>query len=263
MDEKCEIDQVGDNANNGMITKIWGESAWIFLHTVTFGYPLKPTEEQKKAYKEFFIRIGDVLPCRYCRDSYKQFINEDPTKLTDEVMESRHTLTKWLYDIHNRVNHKLGMDYGVRYGDIVKRYESFRAKCIKEKPVGCIVPLDYKTFSYKNLYNKDCPIVSLECAQKFSLLAKKRGIPSEYMTFLDLVGKTRDLDKLKDLDVWKARNKFCQTQIKRMRESGIPALETTEEYKGLPTIDELKLLMFLSTTLSSDELDEALKLLKN
>ena len=40
------------NINNGLITKIWGPGAWEFLHSVTFGYPVSPTDEQKQYYKD-------------------------------------------------------------------------------------------------------------------------------------------------------------------------------------------------------------------
>ena len=30
---------MSDNKDYGMITKIWGPPGWLFLHTVTMGYP--------------------------------------------------------------------------------------------------------------------------------------------------------------------------------------------------------------------------------
>jgi len=36
------------NINNGLITKIWGPPTWDCLHSFTFGYPVHPTDEQKK-----------------------------------------------------------------------------------------------------------------------------------------------------------------------------------------------------------------------
>ena len=120
--------------------------------------------------------------------------------------------------------------------------------------------MNYKTFSYKNYYQKDCPIVPLAYAQKFVDLAEKRGIPKEYSSFYNFAFQLNgNLDKIKHESCWNSRNKFCDIKIKEMRESGIPALETEGPYKGLPTINELKLLMFLSTTLSREELDEIIK----
>jgi hypothetical protein len=47
------------------------------------------------SFKLFFELIGDVLPCRYCRDSYKEFIKEPETKLNENVMKNRNTFTKY------------------------------------------------------------------------------------------------------------------------------------------------------------------------
>ena len=106
------------NLNNGMMTKIWGPAGWLFLHCVTYGYPLNPENNDiqngipvgktRQNYKDFFLRIGDVLPCKYCRDSYKKFIITDP--ITPNL-NNRNLLTKWLWRIHNRVNEKLGDHY--------------------------------------------------------------------------------------------------------------------------------------------------------
>jgi hypothetical protein len=49
--------------NNGLITKIWGPALWIGEHSISFGYPLNPTDEEKLAYKKHFESLADVLPC--------------------------------------------------------------------------------------------------------------------------------------------------------------------------------------------------------
>src|SRR3989304_5503468 len=120
-----------DNSNSGMMTRIWGPGLWVGMHSISFGYPIKPSTEQKKQYKDFFTLVASVLPCGYCRESYKNFIETEPTILNDEVMLNRKSLTKWLYDLHNRVNDKLGVDYDLTYEDVAKRYESYRASCVK------------------------------------------------------------------------------------------------------------------------------------
>ena len=116
------------NANNGLITKIWGPPSWKFLHCVTYGYPVNPTAENKKSYKEYFILIGAILPCGACRTSYTHFINNGDTELTDKVMENRESLTSWFYKIHQKVNNKLKMDYGATLVNVTAKYENYRAK---------------------------------------------------------------------------------------------------------------------------------------
>ncbi len=110
----------------------WGPGAWTYLHTITFNYPVnKPTNKDKNNMKHFFKSVGDTLPCKYCRASYKVFAKELPI---ENYLNSRKNLTKWLYLIHNKVNKKL-KDQDLlhksdpSFGSISRHYETFRAKC--------------------------------------------------------------------------------------------------------------------------------------
>lgn len=240
------------NANNGLVTKIWGPPAWTFLHSVTFGYPIEPTEEHKEKYKQFFELAGDVLPCKYCRDSYKDFIQSGCTKLDDDKLENRESLTRWMYDIHERVNKKLGVEYGISYDDVVKRYESYRAKCSKSiKQKGCIMPLNKKANSYQIAKTKDCPVIPFELAEKFKDYARMRGLDTIDM-FLDNIDNASLEIQQKNSHLWAIRNKKCTSLIDKMRLKGVPSLEENGEWKGLPTKDELKLIMMVSSNLEKD-----------
>ena len=108
----------------------WGPSGWIFLHTITFNYPEKPTKQDKKKYINFFNSVGDILPCKYCRDSYNIYIKHIPIKY---FIDSREGLTYWLYNIHNLVNNKIFKDENITFLEVVKKYESFRSTCKKKK----------------------------------------------------------------------------------------------------------------------------------
>lgn len=252
-----------NNSNNGLITKIWGESAWIFGHSITFGYPINPTIEQINNYKNYFTLLGDVLPCKYCRESYKKFITTGETELTNDKLKNRETLTKWFYNIHNKVNEKLEIDYGTTYEDVVEKYESFRANCSNNKTnlhihqndeKGCIIPLDYKAFSFLKLYEKDAPIISFELIDKIKNIAMKKNL-IEYTSFIDLIIILKyDIKEIKKQKCWKHRNKYCQNIIKYMRENGIPSIENNEL-----TLCEIKLLLFLSSNLNKTELFDILK----
>ncbi len=54
-------------SGDGMLTSVWGPSLWHYLHTMSFNYPVCPTPEDKKAYKDFIMSLKKVLPCKYCR----------------------------------------------------------------------------------------------------------------------------------------------------------------------------------------------------
>jgi hypothetical protein len=58
-------------SDNGMITSAWGSCAWLFLHTISFNYPVNPTNENKKDYFNFIVNLTKVLPCGKCRDNLK------------------------------------------------------------------------------------------------------------------------------------------------------------------------------------------------
>jgi len=91
-----------------MDTRYWGPSGWKLLHSITFSYE----ENLKDNYKEFFELIAYVLPCKFCRKSYSEYILKDPVNVS-----SKESLTKWLWRIHNKVNEKLRSQGLCNYSD--------------------------------------------------------------------------------------------------------------------------------------------------
>lgn len=264
MTDNNNIDNDIDN-DIGMITKIWGPNAWIFLHSISFCYSNTPTNEEKQNYKKFFELIGEVLPCSYCRESYKQFISEGITKLDNAVMENRSTLTKWLYYIHEAVNDKLGVSYDISYDDVVKRYDSYRASCkhqketIKEDIKGCDAPNKTKMMSYKMANNKECTVIPVKIAKHFLKYAKMRGIDNEHFYIINnCYGECK-----KNSELWEKRNNECYEIYKNMRLYDIGSLENEGKFAGLPTIEELKLIMRLSSNLNVNNLMNIIKKLPN
>ena len=53
------------NSSDGMMTSIWGPSYWHILHTMSFNYPIKPTCDDKKNYRNLILNLKNVLPCKY------------------------------------------------------------------------------------------------------------------------------------------------------------------------------------------------------
>ena len=127
------------NAGDGFQTSIWGPPTWHFLHTMSFNYPVKPTYNDKKNYRNHMINLVNVLPCRYCRENLKKNFKVFP--LTMNCMRNRETFSKYVYKLHERINKNLGKDSGLTYCDVRERYEHFRARCTEEKP---------KVFKFKN-----------------------------------------------------------------------------------------------------------------
>jgi len=167
--QNCDGDCVDPNVDNGMMTKIWGPPGWLFLHCVTFGYPyaINSTNPEHKTkaqdYANFFYYLGKVMPCRYCRESYMKFIEEHPI---DNNLKTRKDLTKWFYDIHNKVNNKLGLAkcHIPSFEEVQESYEQYRAKCKKttdeerenNQAKGCVTPADGT--------KKRCVVKVVKCA---------------------------------------------------------------------------------------------------
>jgi hypothetical protein len=249
----ADKNNMNKNISDNFITKIWGPSYWFTLHCVSFSYPDEPTEDDKQKFKLYFENL--ILPCSYCQISYKHFIISEPTILNDNALKNKNSLTKWLYDIHNRVNKKLQVDYGISYEDVVKKYNNFRAVCDPLKE-GCIMPLDKKQKCYQTALKKDCPLINLDIANCFRDYANKRNIdffPERYVEIM----------KNKDCEEWDNRNKKCLDIIQKIRLSGVPVVEQEGDFVGLPTIDELTLISMLSTTLSKSEIIELTNRLDN
>jgi hypothetical protein len=84
---------------------VWGPPGWRFMHYVSLGYPDNPSEADKENYKRFYESLQYVLPCHTCAENYKKNWQGTPI---DGALESRDTLTKWVIDIHNKVNIETG-----------------------------------------------------------------------------------------------------------------------------------------------------------
>lgn len=81
----------------------WGVNEWYAMTARAYAYPIrKPTLTQRKAYKEYYENAAETLPCEHCREHWSQLLKQHP--LTSEVLNSRRSLTKWLYERHNQVN---------------------------------------------------------------------------------------------------------------------------------------------------------------
>ena len=186
-----------DFSKNGMQTRVWGPAGWVFLHCIAQNYPQSPTPEQKENYKSFFRLIGKVLPCKYCRDSYDDFINEQGTKLEEPAMKNRQTFTKWLYNIHNKVNKKLGIKDCVTFKQATEKYESFRSKCTKSVPKiiinGCTNP------QKEGSLRKKCELSFIDVdinGKKVSFGKKRRSVKNKKVSLIKIVKSDKSDKKL-------------------------------------------------------------------
>jgi hypothetical protein len=120
------------NSGDGMLTTVWGPSMWHYLHTMSFNYPVEPTNEQKKQYREFVLNLQHVLPCKYCRMNLTTNFKQMP--LTMGVMKNRDSFSRYIYELHELVNKMLKKKSNLSFCDVRERYEHFRSRCTDEKP---------------------------------------------------------------------------------------------------------------------------------
>ena len=113
---------------DGMLTSVWGPSLWHTLHTISFNYPIKPTKDDKKNYKNFIESLEFILPCKYCRENYKK--NMKSAGFKQSVFKNRDSFSKFIFNLHEEVNKMLGKNSNLTFNDIKIRYEHFRARCL-------------------------------------------------------------------------------------------------------------------------------------
>jgi hypothetical protein len=101
-----------------MEPKIWGPPFWFMLHTISFSYPTNPSYHDKRHYYDYFQNVYHIIPCEECQDSYLQYLQENPIS---SFLDSNHALSKWVVELHNKINQKLDKPTQ-SYQDVAQRY---------------------------------------------------------------------------------------------------------------------------------------------
>ena len=114
-------------SKDGMLTSLWGPSLWHYLHTMSFNYPVEPTETDKKYYKQFVMSLKYVLPCKYCRMNLRGNLNS--YSFNRYCLKNRANFSRWMYDLHEHINTMLKKKSGLSFEEVRERYEHFRARC--------------------------------------------------------------------------------------------------------------------------------------
>ena len=134
-------------SGDGMLTATWGPPMWHYLHTMSFNYPVEPTQEDKKHYMDFVLNLQNVLPCKYCRMNLKTNLKELP--LTVKCMKNRDSFSRYIYELHELVNKMLKKKSNLKYCEVRERYEHFRSRCTEEN-AKVFTSKEIKKFTRKN-----------------------------------------------------------------------------------------------------------------
>lgn len=123
----------------GFSSKIWGPSAWLFLHLVTLSY----TPSRRRHYKTFFNSLQYVLPCSKCRTNYSNILKNGKLRLTSNVLKNKSSFSNWFFKVHDKVQADIyALTKKSTDKPIVKSvqfwsnfYNKFKGKCNK---YGCV-----------------------------------------------------------------------------------------------------------------------------
>jgi hypothetical protein len=113
-----------------MNQNIWGPHLWFSLHTISFNYPLEPTEDDKEKYNNFYLNLQHVIPCSVCKKNYQRHLKEHPL---NNYLTNRKKLVYWVIDMHNMVNSEIGKKI-LSYDIVIKKYEDvYKKKIVLDK----------------------------------------------------------------------------------------------------------------------------------
>lgn len=103
----------------GFNTTVWGPGLWTGNFLMALNYTSHPAPNKKDIYLNYFGLLGDMLPCKYCREYYTIIKRELPLSefLDDETLDD--PVMVWLYLVKDMVNKKL----------IRQESECFAAQC--------------------------------------------------------------------------------------------------------------------------------------
>lgn len=124
------------NSGNGMMTDVWGPAQWHVMHTISFNYPVHPSPEQRRWYRDYVLGLQHVLPCGKCRENLAKNLQRLPLRMAH--LRDRASFSRYIYDLHELVNAMLHKKSGLSYAQVRDRYEDFRARCTPPGPTTTI-----------------------------------------------------------------------------------------------------------------------------
>lgn len=141
-------------------TRFWGPPGWQFQNWIACKHVPNPFANKFK--QRIYAVLPFVLPCKYCRASLSQYIDEHP--LTDEILVDRTAFMEWIYTIHNCVNDKLRKQ-GLLHTpnpSFEEVRDQIEAACVALEATGQQIPgWDFLYAIAHNLPTEDSP--TLEC----------------------------------------------------------------------------------------------------
>lgn len=93
---------------------IFGPNVWKTIDCFIATLPNKLNKNQINDCFNFFKSFETLIPCSFCRNSYSTYNNELDTNIYDlNNYKTRDKIIHLVFNLRNKVNNKLGMDYGI------------------------------------------------------------------------------------------------------------------------------------------------------
>lgn len=105
--------------------KIWGDKYWFVYYTTILSLPDNLSKKNQEDIKKLLTLLSAYLPCEKCRLNFNEHIKKFP--LTDDVLQNKESLLKWMVNINNEVNKKTGSKL-ISVEQIKDKYLSMYAK---------------------------------------------------------------------------------------------------------------------------------------
>lgn len=95
-----------------MDPNVWGPKLWGIMYDVAYASDQPNNPQYRATARRWLSLLAFLLPCKYCRKSYRTFYLEEPFG---------ESTTEWVWRIKNRVNGKLGQSDSLGLSDFIKR----------------------------------------------------------------------------------------------------------------------------------------------
>ena len=121
--------------------RVWGKHYWFFLDTVAMTYPHRPNDGTKKKYYDFIMNLPLFIPIESISSNFEKLLNLYPVS---PYLDSRESLVRWIWFIHNKINEKLEKEKITLNQFYENYYEQYKSVGEKKK--------DYKKLKSRLIY---------------------------------------------------------------------------------------------------------------
>lgn len=110
--------------HHGVSPLIWGPACWKMLHMMAAAYPETPTDIDKENAYNYFLALGGMLPCEFCKKHYRTTLSA--LNFNMNVFDSQETLFRFVFDLHNAVNARLRKPIVEDYFYVRHKYDLYK-----------------------------------------------------------------------------------------------------------------------------------------